>query len=75
MHFFAPANVMKLLEIVRGDKTAGDVIATAMAAAKQIRKVGVLVGVCFGFVGNRMFFPLHQGSAVDDAGRHPAGAG
>ena len=57
LHFFAPANVMKLLEIVRGKKTADDVIATAMAAAKKIRKVGVLVGVCFGFVGNRMFFP------------------
>ncbi len=57
MHFFAPANIMKLLEIVRGGETAADVIATAMAAAKKIRKVGVLVGVCFGFVGNRMFFP------------------
>ena len=57
LHFFAPANVMRLLEIVRGEKTAGDVIATAMATAKKIRKVGVLVGVCFGFVGNRMFFP------------------
>ena len=57
MHFFAPANIMKLLEIVRGGETAGDVIATAMAVAKKIRKVGVLVGVCFGFVGNRMFFP------------------
>ena len=57
MHFFAPANIMKLLEIVRGEQTAADVIATAMAAAKKIRKVGVLVGVCFGFVGNRMFFP------------------
>ena len=57
MHFFAPANIMKLLEIVRGEKTAADVIATAMAGAKKIRKVGVLVGVCFGFVGNRMFFP------------------
>ena len=57
LHFFAPANVMKLLEIVRGEKTAGEVIATAMATAKKIRKVGVLVGVCFGFVGNRMFFP------------------
>ena len=57
MHFFAPANIMKLLEIVRGEHTAGDVIATAMAVAKRIRKVGVLVGVCFGFVGNRMFFP------------------
>ena len=57
MHFFAPANIMKLLEIVRGEQTAADVIATAMAVAKKIRKVGVLVGVCFGFVGNRMFFP------------------
>ena len=57
MHFFAPANIMKLLEIVRGQQTAADVIATAMATAKKIRKVGVLVGVCFGFVGNRMFFP------------------
>ncbi len=57
LHFFAPANVMKLLEIVRGAKTAKDVIATTMAMAKAIRKIGVLVGVCFGFVGNRMFFP------------------
>lgn len=57
LHFFAPANVMTLLEIVRGAKTAKDVIATTMAMAKKIRKVGVLVGVCFGFVGNRMFFP------------------
>ena len=57
MHFFAPANIMKLLEIVRGEQTAADVIATAMATAKKTRKVGVLVGVCFGFVGNRMFFP------------------
>jgi 3-hydroxyacyl-CoA dehydrogenase len=57
LHFFAPANVMTLLEIVRGEKTAKDVIATSMALAKTIRKIGVLVGVCFGFVGNRMFFP------------------
>ncbi|HMM78324.1 MAG TPA: 3-hydroxyacyl-CoA dehydrogenase NAD-binding domain-containing protein [Gammaproteobacteria bacterium] len=57
LHFFAPANVMSLLEIVRGAKTANDVIATAMAMAKTIRKMGVLVRVCFGFVGNRMFFP------------------
>jgi 3-hydroxyacyl-CoA dehydrogenase len=56
-HFFAPANVMTLLEIVRGAKTAPDVIATSMAMAKTIRKTAVLVGVCFGFVGNRMFFP------------------
>ncbi len=57
LHFFAPANVMPLLEIVRGAKTARDVIATTMALAKTIRKIGVLVGVCFGFVGNRMIFP------------------
>jgi len=57
LHFFAPANVMKLLEIVRGAKTTKDVIATAMAMAKRIRKTGVLSGVCFGFIGNRMFFP------------------
>ncbi|MCC7411900.1 MAG: enoyl-CoA hydratase/isomerase family protein [Gammaproteobacteria bacterium] len=57
LHFFSPANVMVLLEIVRGAKTGKDVIATAMELAKGIRKVGVLVGNCFGFVGNRMFFP------------------
>lgn len=57
LHFFAPANVMPLLEIVRGAKTGKDVIATAMDMSRRIRKVGVLVGVCFGFVGNRMFFP------------------
>jgi 3-hydroxyacyl-CoA dehydrogenase len=54
LHFFSPANVMKLLEIVQGAKTADDVIKTAMKLAKTIKKVGVLVGVCFGFVGNRM---------------------
>ncbi|MFC4699604.1 3-hydroxyacyl-CoA dehydrogenase NAD-binding domain-containing protein [Glaciecola siphonariae] len=54
LHFFSPANVMKLLEIVRADKTSDEVIKTAMKLAKTIRKVGVLVGVCFGFVGNRM---------------------
>ena len=54
MHFFSPANVMKLLEIVRGTKTAPDVIATAIAVGKAIGKVPVVVGVCHGFVGNRM---------------------
>ncbi len=54
MHFFSPANVMRLLEVVRGERTAKDVIATAMGLAKKIGKVGVLVGVCHGFVGNRM---------------------
>lgn len=54
LHFFSPANVMKLLENVRGVKTAPDVYATAMEVGKKIRKVPVLVGVCHGFVGNRM---------------------
>lgn len=54
MHFFSPANVMKLLEIVRGEGTAPDVLATALAVAKRIGKVPVVVGVCHGFVGNRM---------------------
>ena len=54
LHFFSPANVMKLLEIVRGEKTSKQVVATAMKLAKTIGKVGVLVGVAFGFVGNRM---------------------
>ncbi len=57
LHFFAPANVMALLEIVRGARTSKDVIATTMTLSKTIGKIGVLVGVCFGFVGNRMFFP------------------
>lgn len=54
LHFFSPANVMKLLEVVRADKTSNEVIATSMALAKKIGKVGVLVGVCPGFVGNRL---------------------
>lgn len=54
LHFFSPANVMRLLEIVRGRATAPAVIATAMKLAKTINKVGVLVGNCFGFVGNRI---------------------
>src|SRR3989454_714486 len=57
MHFFSPANVMKLLEVVRGAKTSKPVIATAMSVGRRIGKVPVLVGVCHGFVGNRM---LHQ---------------
>ncbi|AKH18079.1 3-hydroxyacyl-CoA dehydrogenase NAD-binding domain-containing protein [Deinococcus soli (ex Cha et al. 2016)] len=54
LHFFSPANVMKLLEIVRADKTSDMVLATSMALARRIKKVGVVVGVCDGFVGNRM---------------------
>ena len=56
LHFFSPANVMKLLEIVRADKTADDVIVTCMDLAKTINKVATLVGVCPGFVGNRILF-------------------
>ena len=54
LHFFSPANIMKLLEIVRAEKTGNDVMATSMAVAKKIGKVGVQAGVCDGFVGNRM---------------------
>jgi 3-hydroxyacyl-CoA dehydrogenase len=77
-HFFSPANVMRLLEIVRGKQTSKEIIATAMQLAKKIGKVGVLVGNCRGFVGNRMFGPyrreaqflIEEGAdmqAVDDA--------
>ena len=59
-HFFSPANVMRLLEVVRGKATSAEVIATAMALSKKLGKVGVLVGNCHGFVGNRMFFPYHR---------------
>ena len=54
LHFFSPANVMKLLEVVRGAKTAPDVLATAMEVGKAIGKVAVVAGVCHGFIGNRM---------------------
>ncbi len=53
-HFFSPANVMKLLEVVRGEKTAGDVLVTVMQLAKTIKKTAVVSGVCDGFIGNRM---------------------
>ena len=56
-HFFSPANVMRLLEIVRGAKTSNETIATCMALAKKLNKTGVLVGNCRGFVGNRMIHP------------------
>ncbi|MFT3930968.1 MAG: 3-hydroxyacyl-CoA dehydrogenase NAD-binding domain-containing protein [Spongiibacteraceae bacterium] len=57
LHFFSPANVMKLLEIVRAETTADDVIVTALKMAKRIGKLSIVVGVCFGFVGNRMLEP------------------
>ncbi|MEC4594339.1 MULTISPECIES: 3-hydroxyacyl-CoA dehydrogenase NAD-binding domain-containing protein [Nitrospirillum] len=72
LHFFSPANVMRLLEVVRGRETAPDVLATAMDVARRIGKVGVAVGVCYGFVGNRM---LHQrareATALVDEGAAP----
>jgi 3-hydroxyacyl-CoA dehydrogenase len=59
-HFFSPANVMRLLEVVRGQATAKEVIATCMQLSKKLGKVGVLVGNCMGFVGNRMFGPYRR---------------
>ena len=55
MHFFSPANIMKLLEVVRGHKTSDQALLTAIAVGKQIGKIPVTVGVCYGFVGNRMY--------------------
>ena len=60
LHFFSPANIMKLLEIVRGKKTSKDVIASSMKLAKTLDKVGVLVGVCHGFVGNRILYQYRR---------------
>jgi len=59
-HFFSPANVMRLLEVVRGDKTAKDVLATVLSVARRIAKIPVVVGVCDGFVGNRMIEPYFR---------------
>jgi 3-hydroxyacyl-CoA dehydrogenase len=59
-HFFSPANVMRLLEVVRGEKTAKDVLATVLSVAKRIAKIPVVVGVCDGFVGNRMIEPYFR---------------
>ncbi|MGC2330382.1 MAG: 3-hydroxyacyl-CoA dehydrogenase NAD-binding domain-containing protein [Candidatus Acidiferrales bacterium] len=76
-HFFSPANVMRLLEIVRGKKSDKDVIATCMQLSKKLGKVGVLVGNCRGFVGNRMFHPyvresvflVEEGASVEAVDR------
>ena len=73
LHFFSPANVMKLLEVVRGAKTAKDVMATVMAVAKKIRKTAVVSGVCDGFIGNRMIEQYgRQGGFLLDEGCTPA---
>jgi len=72
MHFFSPANVMKLLEVVRGEKTAKDVLATVMAVARKIRKTAVVAGVCDGFIGNRMIEQYgRQGGFLLDEGCTP----
>lgn len=63
-HFFSPAHIMKLLEVVRGAKTADDVLATCMQLAKRIRKVPVVSGVCYGFIGNRMLQPYGKQSQL-----------
>ncbi len=76
-HFFSPANIMRLLEVVRGSATSDEVIVSSMALAKRLSKVGVLVGNCFGFVGNRMFWPyqreaqflLEEGASVEQVDR------
>ena len=72
LHFFSPANVMKLLEVVRGAKTAPDVLATVMALSKKIRKTAVVSGVCDGFIGNRMVEQyLRQAGFLLDEGCSP----
>ncbi|MBL8231192.1 MAG: enoyl-CoA hydratase/isomerase family protein [Bryobacterales bacterium] len=76
-HFFSPANVMRLLEIVRGRETSKEVIATSMSLARTLGKIGVLVGNCRGFVGNRMFGPyrreaqflVEEGAAIEAVDR------
>jgi 3-hydroxyacyl-CoA dehydrogenase len=72
-HFFSPANIMKLLEVVRGEKTAKDVLATVMALGKKIKKTAVVSGVCDGFIGNRMIEQYgRQGGFLLDEGCTPA---
>jgi 3-hydroxyacyl-CoA dehydrogenase len=73
MHFFSPANVMKLLEVVRGKATAKDVMATVMAVGKKIRKTAVVSGVCDGFIGNRMVLHyVRMAVALVEEGATPA---
>jgi 3-hydroxyacyl-CoA dehydrogenase len=73
MHFFSPANVMKLLEVIRGEKTGKDVLATVMSLAKKIKKTAVVSGVCDGFIGNRMIERYSQQAGfLLDEGALPA---
>ncbi|MBT8100411.1 MAG: 3-hydroxyacyl-CoA dehydrogenase family protein [Gammaproteobacteria bacterium] len=72
MHFFSPANVMRLLEIVRAEKTASEVLATILKLAKTIKKVGAVAGVCHGFIGNRMLSGYaHQANSLILEGATP----
>src|SRR5271170_6558288 len=72
LHFFSPANVMRLVEIVRGKQTSKEIIATAMAVSKALKKIGVLVRNGFGFVGNRMMFPyMYEAQFVVEEGSTP----
>ncbi len=72
MHFFSPANVMRLLEIVKGKGTSAATVATALGVAKKIGKVGVVVGNCEGFVGNRMMFPyMYEAQFMVEEGATP----
>ena len=73
IHFFSPAHVMRLVEVVRGARTGKEVIATAMALAKRLRRVGVLVGNCRGFVGNRMMLPyMREAQFLVEEGATPS---
>jgi 3-hydroxyacyl-CoA dehydrogenase len=72
LHFFSPANVMRLVEIVRGTSTSPETLATALASAKRLGKVGVVVGNCPGFVGNRMMFPyMYEAQFLVEEGATP----
>ncbi len=72
LHFFSPANVMRLLEIVRGRATSPDAIATAFTLAKRLGKIGVLAGNCPGFIGNRMMFPyMYETQFIVEEGATP----
>ena len=72
LHFFSPANIMRLLEVVRGEKTSADIVKSALAFGKRIRKLPVVVGVCYGFVGNRMLEPyFREGSRLLLEGASP----
>jgi len=73
MHFFSPAHVMKLLEVVRGERTAKEVLATVMALARRLKKTAVIAGVCDGFIGNRMLEQYtRQAGFLLDEGATPA---